>query len=796
MRWRSFSVAVALASCCTIALELLLTRIFSVTMYYHFAYLVISIAMLGLSISGVSIYLLPKWFQSQRAPLLGAVFMLVFSQAVPWTLRTALHSPISLEHWQDNLGRMGVLYLSTGLTMLASGFAISLAIASAGPRIGQIYAFDLVGAAVGCFLIIPAISIFGGPGALLACAGLGAVSAAVFALSSSASGRATRYGLAGLATLAAINLFVLASSEGRTNRFGQARNEEKFLGKNPVMFEKWNSFSQITVSSSGAPDYLWIIIDADAATRLWSAEVSRGQTDAPLRYSEVKASSLVYALRHERPALIIGPGGGTDVIAALHHGVPQVVGVEVNPIIVNDVVRGQFAGYGGDLYRDPRVRVFVDEGRSFVRRSKGDYGSVQATLVDTWAASSSGAFTLSENNIYTVEAFEEFLSHMAPGGILAITRWYNPAQPREFLRLVALGRQALENRGVPPAEIARYIALVSDSQYHGTMLLSRDPFSPEDVQLLNQQVKDRELYLVFAPVVVDRDAQAPADEDPVLAEYLRAPSGAGYLARLPYDASPTSDNRPFFFYNLRPADVLTAFGHLKELEKDNLGVIVLLVLLVFSAALVALFVFVPLLLFERKALRTQRRAKLRILAYFLCLGMGFILVEIGFMQKFVLFLGHPIYSLAVVLASLLLSSGIGSALSGAGAKRWGVVGYARRVVLALAAVLALYGLVLTPVFHALLGLALFVRIPIAVLLVSLPGLLMGALMPSGVRVGNQLGPGTVAWGWGLNGAAGVIGSVLAVGLSMSFGFDVALGLGVLIYLAGMVAFPRLAPAAS
>ena len=190
MRWRPFSIAVALASCCTIALELLLTRIFSVTMYYHFAYLVISIAMLGLSISGVTIYLLPKWFQSQRAPLLNAVFMLVFSQAVPWTLRTALHSPISLEHWQENLGRMGILYLSTGLTMLSSGFAISLAIASAGPRIGQLYAFDLVGAALGCFLIIPAIAIFGGPGALLACAGLGALSAAVFALSSSGSGRA------------------------------------------------------------------------------------------------------------------------------------------------------------------------------------------------------------------------------------------------------------------------------------------------------------------------------------------------------------------------------------------------------------------------------------------------------------------------------------------------------------------------------------------------------------------------------------------------------------------------------
>ena len=789
MRWRLFSFAVGLASCSTIAFELLLTRIFSVTMYYHFAYMVISIAMLGLSISGVSIYLFPSLFRPRRTPILAAGFMLAFAILALWTLHTALANPISLANWQANIGRLGLLYFSAGLTMLSSGFAISMAIAGAQERIGQVYAFDLIGASIGCILIIPTISLFGGPGALVACASIAAVSACLFALSSGANATPrVRLGLGAVAAATAIVLFVLAAGENGASRFGLARNSEKFLGNRQVLFEKWNSFSQITVAPAGAPDHLWIFIDADAATRLWSADVAKNHPGEPRRYSEVRASSLVYALRHERPALIIGPGGGTDILAALDHGVPKVVGVEVNPIIVDDVVRGKYADYSGDLYRDPRVHVVVDEGRSFIRRSDEAYGSIQATLVDTWAASSSGAFTLSENNIYTVDAFEEFLAHLAPGGIVAITRWYDASKPKEFLRLIALGRLALERRGVPPSEIARHFALVADSERHGTMLLDRDPFTSTDLQRLSQTTQERGLHLLFAPQAANNAAPV---EDAVLAAYLRAPSGSAYLAALPYDATPTTDDKPFFFYNLRPGDMVSVLWRLTGIEKDNLGVAVLLIVLLLSVALIVLFILVPLLLFERKALREDRTKKLRVLGYFLALGMGFILVELGFMQKFVLFLGHPIYSLAVVLASLLLASGLGSALSGAGMRRFGTTGFVRRVILALTVVLALYGLLLSPLFHALLGLPLGLRIPVAVVLVFLPGLLMGALMPNGVRAANDLGTGTVAWAWGLNGAAGVVGSVLAVTVSMNYGFNVALALGVLVYLAGLALFPAI-----
>ncbi|HEY0715097.1 MAG TPA: hypothetical protein VGF45_20615, partial [Polyangia bacterium] len=491
MIWPLFSLAVALASFSTIALELMLTRVLSVTMYYHFAFMVISIAMLGLSVSGVTIYLLPRFFRDRRAPLQAAVFMLLFSVLALWTLKSTLANPISLTNWRDNLGRLGALYLSSALTLLSSGFAISLAIAAAKERIGQIYAFDLVGAALGCVFVIPTVSGFGGPGALIAAAGAGALSATLFALAAGdqASSKA-RYGVGALGVVVAVGLFALAAGEDQAQRFGAARNPDKFLGRRPVEFEKWNSFSQITVAPAGASDHKWIFIDADAATRLWSGEIAKDGYVAPRRIGEVRVASLVYAIRHDRTALIIGPGGGTDVISALHHGVPKVVGVEVNPIIVNDVVKGRYASYTGDLYRNPRVHVVVDEGRSFIRRSGETYGSIQATLVDTWAASSSGAFTLSENNIYTVEAFEEFLGRLAEGGVISVTRWYDASKPKEYLRLLAVARAALEKRGVAPGEVHRHFALAADSERRGTLLLGRDPLTAADVQTLADKAQE------------------------------------------------------------------------------------------------------------------------------------------------------------------------------------------------------------------------------------------------------------------------------------------------------------------
>lgn len=784
---RLFSLAVATASMATVALELVLTRIYSVTMYYHFAFLAISVALLGLAAAGTAISLLPRVFTAERTAKLACLFMLGFAGGAVWSLGAAISNPISLKDWTANAAGLAHIYAAAAAPLLCSGFAISLAISRAGPDIGRIYMFDLVGAGVGCVLLVPAIGALGAPGALLLMAALGAMAALLFALSARGTWPRFSLGVAAAGVLAAALLF-LSITEGGARRFGLVRNPAKFLGNRAVLFEKWNSFSQITVAPAGDGDHRWLFIDGDAATRMWDA-ATKANPEPPRRIPEVRVASLVYALRPQGPAAIIGPGGGTDVLSALRAGVSKVVGIEINPIIVEDVMRDRFAEWNGGLYNDPRIEVVVDEGRSYLRRSGQQFSSIQATLVDTWAASSSGAFTLSENNIYTVEAFGEFFAALAPGGALSVTRWYDPRSPAEFVRLLAIARAALEERGVSAADLHRHFLIATDGELRATLMVSSAPFSDGDVTTFVDEALMGNIRVLYQPGL------APAP-DAMIAKVLTAPTLDDALAGLHYDASPTTDNKPFFFYHLRLGDLTSAFHRNAVGQLNNVGVMLLVLMLGFSVVTTLVFVIAPLLVFRRRELAGDGKKKARLLATFACLGLGFILVELGFMQQFVLFLGHPVYALAVVLATVLIASGLGAGLSGRLSARLGEHRAQRAITLVLAALLFVYGLGLSPLFGALIGLPLPMRIAIAALLVAAPGLLMGTYVPASVRAANAMGPGMVAWCWGINGATSVVGSVAAVMISMNAGFTAALFTGVVIYLCAGALLPRPSPESS
>jgi spermidine synthase len=781
MNIRPFCFGVALTSAASLALSLLITRIFSVTMYYHFAFLLVSLALLGVAVSGVAIYLLPKVFTESRLTWLSGLFAVAIAPLTVLALYVAVNNPMSVDLRAENVERLLKLYFATSLPFLSSGFAISLAIMGAKQHIGRVYAFDLVGAAVGCLLIIPLISQVGGPGAVLVAGGAAALGGGLIAFSG-APGRAKQGVITAAVVMAAGVLFlgVGPAASGSTFKIAQG---SKWLNESSVEFDRWNAFSRVTVSS-GEADHKWIMIDADAATRIYSGTIAQDNYQATRRFSEARVASLVYALRNEGPALIIGPGGGADVVAALRVGVPRIVGVEVNPLIVDTVMRGQYAAFNGDLYRRPGVELVVDDGRSFVRRSKETYSSIQATLVDTWAASSAGAFTLSENNLYTVEAFSDYLDHLQPDGVLSMTRWF-AQPPREFLRLMGLGREALNRRGVPELGHREYFYVVADNRM-ATMLLKRQPFRPEEVEKLNAEATLAGLTILYAPTA------KPPTAHPLLEKYLGQPSGDFY-AQVPYDVSPTDDNRPFFFNTVRPREFAGFLTNLKQVESSNLGLVILQILVIVSVLLTVLLVVLPLFLFRRDVLREERRGKVQTLGYFLCLGLGFILVELGLMQHFILFLGHPIYALAVVLATLLAASGLGSALSSRIEARFGVTGGIRRVTAALSVLLLLYMFGLPSLFGALLGQPIGVRIAIAAVLVGGLGALMGTLLPLGVRRAQGYHPGLVPWAWGLNGATSVMGSILATVLSLMFGFTTTLMVGLLAYVVGGVLIGSAAP---
>lgn len=791
-RLRLMSAGIALTSGASLALSLLFSRLFSVTMYYHFAFFIVSLALLGIAIGGVAVYVMPRVFRERRLlPLAGVVAALV----APLTLfatHVAVSNPMSVALEGDNVTRLLEIYFATALPFFASGLAVTLVMSAAKTDIGRVYAFDLGGAALGCLAIIPLIALAGGPGALAIAGAISAIGGTFLCLAGlsapaapagppsddepSARPRPTRILPTGVTLVAAAASLYMGLGPAQSGDAFKFEQGEKFLKEANVIWEGWNALSRITVSKSAAADHRWIHIDADAATRIFSADVTQHDLDAPLRFSEHRVSSLVYAVRNAGPALIIGPGGGPDVIAALNAKVPRVVGVEVNPLIAETVMKSVFAEFNGHLYERPAVEVVVDDGRSFVRRSDERYSSIQATLVDTWAASSAGAFALTENNLYTADAFEDYLGKLQPDGIVSMTRWYG-TPPSEFIRLLGLGREAMTRAGIPESEHAAHFFIAAEARM-ATMLLKRSPFTAAELDVLSARCTAANLTVYFRPNVDGKGVAVPA-----LATYFATAPEAFYAAQS-YDARPTTDDRPFFFYTVWPGDFLGRLGEFTNFERDNLGLAMLQLVLIVSLGLTLLLVLLPLFLFRRAALRLNRGQKLRVLGYFLFLGFGFILVELGLMQRFVLFLGHPIYALAVVIAALLLASGIGSALSPRLTARFGTPRAIRFTIIALALLLVLYLVALPPLFHLLIGLPLAARIAIAALLVGLLGVAMGVLLPLGVMTALKVDAELVPWGWGINGATSVVGSALAVVLSMNVGFSATLIAGLVAYVLG------------
>ena len=376
--------------------------------------------------------------------------------------------------------------------------------------------------------------------------------------------------------------------------------------------------------------------------------------------------SLPSVLRPHGDFAIIGPGGGPDVFYAVQAGSPSVTGIEINPIIANNIMRGMFAADAHHLYELPQVHIHVSDGRAFVRNSRDRYDVLQMTLVDTWASTAAGAFALSENNLYTVEAFREYFEHLKPDGMIAITRW-EFAKPREALRVVSQEMEALHQLGVGDTSRNFIVASNGPLDVDGRpviVLAKKTPFTEEEQRQLLQYVNELpaqpanpKLTVLYLPMLAGDSSKT----HPVFGQLIRSQDPRAFAAGYEYNVAPVSDNAPFFFFTLKLNQL---FGSLNRAGMDwnvNLGVVILGLVLIISLAAVIGFLVLPL------ALSAQARSGGSVhLLYFIAVGLGYILVEIAFIQRFMLFLGHPTYALTVVVFLMLLSSGLGSLLS----RRW------------------------------------------------------------------------------------------------------------------------------
>src|SRR3954465_3967204 len=716
-------LAVALVSLSSSFAELALTRLFSVVLFYHFAFFAISVALLGLGSGGVFAHIRQEWLARFDMRTLGAWLCLLNSIFILCSVEVVLHTPVSLEVTGRNFGKLTIIYLAAAVPFFLTGLLFSVLFARSSNHISQLYGADLAGGATACLAVVPLLNFVGAPNALLLASACMALAAALWA--DQIKLRRAAY------TLAAIFIMLMAANySGKIIDVIYAKGV--YRDAKWIEYARWNAISRIEVSTQLGGRY--VVIDADATTAIMNVDPARWEQNGSATPMHTglpdtsgfnwkkslmsAAPSVANVLRPRGDFAILGPGGGVDVMRAVANGSPNVTGIEINPTIANNVMRGRYADYSFHVYDQPQVHIHVQDGRSYIRSSREKYDVVQMTLVDTWASTAAGAFALSENNLYTTQAFREYFEHLNPDGIIAVTRW-EFREPREALRVVSVAMATLQQLGwqdFPSPFIVVAAGELNEDGIPVAVLAKKNPFTAAEEATVNDFLRGHPpLTLLYAPSRPGANA---------FTRLLQTNDPYAFSANYTYNVSPVTDNAPFFFFTLKPEQIWRSTIRLGGLDwKVNLGIAVLALLLIISIVAVLAFLIVPLLL------RTATEVSPASLVYFVAIGLGYILVEITFIQRFVLFLGHPTYALTVVVFLMLLSSGAGSVAS----RRW--IANPARVSLPLIVVvsaLMIYVWILPPILNRSVGAPFPAKLFISAFILAPLGFVMGMPFPAGL----------------------------------------------------------------
>ncbi|HYL38763.1 MAG TPA: hypothetical protein VEV17_22790 [Bryobacteraceae bacterium] len=755
-------LGVGLTTLGTLLLELSLTRIFSVVFFYHFAFLAISIALFGLGAGGVFSYVVT----SPR----GNIFSKLGTLAVFNSIAVLASLLVLLNvTGQPGAWTLAAVYFAAAVPFFFSGTIVSIAVAEAIERVDRVYFFDLLGAAAGCLALVPFLDYFGGPNTVLAASVFFAVSAAIwYNLARTLRGRVGAVALA-------LCFVVLIAFNGRKHLIDVHYAKGRQIPNEA--FVRWNSFSRIgLVRAEGAGAA--IFIDADASTYIPSFKFdSLSARDREKLLHE--GPGVPYLLRPGAKTLILGPGGGWDVARAIASGSEDITAVEINPIIARTIMQQRFPDWSGRLYFRPEVHLFVEDGRSFVRRSQDKFQVLQATLVDTWASTAAGAFALSENNLYTTDAFRDYLNHLTSDGLLAFTRWgFEP--PRESLRLVSLAIRGLADVG--EAQPATHIVVVRQDAdklagwgAQDTVLIFRKPLAGDDLAAVRAKLAGTRLQVLYLP------GQAVNNE---FGRMLAARDPETFWGQYRFNVSPVSDDRPFFFYTVQPDDVWRFLKQTRDAADSKINQALPLLFELMGVSLLATAVVLALPPMLLRARLPREKGVRGLLLYFAFIGAGYIMIQVALIQKFVLFLGHPTYALTVIIFSMLISSGVGSYFS----RRLISVRSDRHLAAALAGVAALVtglAFVVQPVSALGVGWPLPSKIAVTAGLIAPAGFLMGMPFPIGLARLQVRFPQAVRWAWALNAAASVLGSASAIFLAIYLGLRATLLIGAVLYLCAL-----------
>ncbi|MGQ9649300.1 MAG: hypothetical protein ACUVXJ_04250 [Phycisphaerae bacterium] len=769
--------AVFLLSASGLMFEITLTRFFSATIWYHFTFVAISVALFGWGLGGLFIFLLRLSRFDQHVRSILVVLSLLLAVTLPLFLAAVLQLPFSPD-------RLNTYFLLSLMPFLVGGAVLSLAFENWGKDSNRLYFADLIGASLGTLLVPLAIGRLGAESAILAIAVLPSLAAVLLSLSLPRRSKVKGLPMSAMVLTACIGLTVWNVRTGKmTVRDAPEKELYKLLARYPgkarIDFDKWNAYSRITSVEGFSKDYVRrIFIDSSAETSVMHWDGTPNTPPDARNWFR----AFPFRLMKDPEGLVIGPGGGTDLVRAIAAGASHITAVEMNDLIV-ECVRG-LGAQAGNLYDHPKVDLVMDEGRNYIQRCGRKFDMIVLGWVDSWASVAGGGLALTENYLYTRDALEAYYDHLSDNGALVIIRW-----PVDVPRLVANAVSFMSDRGMSMEEISRRIVAVSmrkpikkgkeetgepvdgteqvskladneNQAIETVFMMTRSPLTDEQVDTLLAGYDDAHLW--HAPF---RQCDPPYSD-----LFAGRISFAQYTDAFPTLATPVTDDHPFYFAWAKPWGVPDFVTRL--LLMPMVGVVAFTLLLLIATRYAGL-----------------RAPGPRTVAYFGALGVGFIVVEVALIQRLILLLGHPIYTLVVILFTLLLAGGCGSLF--ARRFRLQAIRPALGKIIPLVVVLVILAAFVLPVLvDKALPLSLPLRIVITALTIVPYGFLMGMPFPLGLRKQSQdLAGSPASVLWGINGVASVIGSIGGVALAVAVGFTWVFIAGAVCYAVAWVTRP-------
>ena len=797
--------SIALVSAVALAYEILLIRLFSIIQWHHFAYMIISLALLGYGISGTFIALAGRWLLD-RFHMAYICNIVLFGLSSVACFLAAQHAPFNPEEilWDFNQPiSLLVIYLLLALPFFFASNSVALALARFNNNISRIYSFDLCGAGFGSLGIILLLLIKFPMDSLLLLGSAGLTAAAVAWWEMGL--RPRKWMLAFLMAALVLPFLPVSLKKPVISPYKDQSQALRVTGtriiasrssplgvvnvmESPVI--PWRYAPGLSINADKEPPpQLRIFSDGNSLAAITHYNGDNEQ----IAYLDQMTSALPYHIRRPANVLIMGAGGGSGILQALYHNVKHITAVELDPQIIR-LVRDDFGEFAGKIFTNPNVDVHAGDARGFVTGSSQFFDLIQAPVLGSFGPSSAGLHALNESYLYTVEALQEYLRHLTPEGYLAISCWVK-LPPRDTLKLVATAATALEQNAV--SNPRQSLALIRGWQT-STILIKNGVYSAGDIAKLKEFCSKRSFDVVYYDGMSIKEANHYNILDTPYfflgTQALLDNKRDEFLNQYKFNIRPATDDRPYFFNFMKwrtLPEILDSRGR-GGMPLLEWGYLILIATLVQALAASLALILLPL-----RALRANARNKendgnisrFRVFAFFFCVGMAFLFLEIAFIRKFILFLHHPLYAAAVMLTAFLFFAGLGSRHSKRFAEKKGPAGAVLSAAVAIVILGLSYLITLEPLFSALITLPFCVRILISIMLVAPLSFCMGMPFPLALAQVGKKAPELIPWAWGVNGCASVISAVLAAVLSVHFGFSAVIVAALLLYCIAAAFFP-------